>query len=303
MVLKNFDQLARQLQSQPEKRRMAIAAAADHHTIEAALHAQSQGIVHPIFVGDGEKTREILSHLGANISPDDIYHQPDDQMACVEAVQLVRQGKADFLMKGKVDTPVILKAVVDRENGLNVGGTMSHVAMMEVPSYHKLLVPVDGGMIPHPTLEQKKAIIQNTVSALHAMGYTCPKIGVVTCTEKVNPKMPETLDGLALKEMNQRGEIAGCIVDGPISYDCAVDGEIAREKGYESPVAGDVDILLVPDIHTGNILGKALLCSAGAKMAGFVVGAKCPIVLTSRGSSAQEKYHSILVSAAAVGGT
>ncbi len=300
MELKNFDALVSRVQGRTQKKRMAVAVAADVHTIEAALHARREGIAHPILVGDSDEICRILQQLGETIPQEDIVHQPEDGAACRQAVALVREGHADFLMKGKVDTAVILKAVVDKTHGLNRGGVISHVAMMEVPSYHKLLIPVDGGMIPHPTLEQKRAILENTVGALHAMGYRCPKVGVITCTEKVNPKMPETLDGQALQQMNQRGEITECTVVGPISYDCAVSRTIAQAKGYHNPIAGDVDVLLVPDIHTGNILGKALLCSAGAKMAGFVVGASCPIVLASRGSSAEEKFLSIAASAAAV---
>ena len=157
----------------------------------------------------------------------------------------------------------------------------------------ELLMPVDGGMVTYPTLEQKKAIIENTVGALRAMGYDCPKVGVLACVEKLNPKMPETVEGDALKQMNQRGELTGCVVEGPISYDCAVSREIAAFKGFESPCAGDCDVLVAPNIHAGNIMGKMLTVTCKAKMAGFIVGARCPIVMTSRGSSAEEKYLSI----------
>ena len=154
-------------------------------------------------------------------------------------------------------------------------------------------------MVTYPTLEQKKDIINNTVETLISMGYDCPKVGVLACVEKVNPKMPETVEARELKEMNERGEIKNCIVEGPISYDCAISKEIAEFKGFESPVSGDVDVLVAPNIHAGNIMGKMLACTCKARMAGFIVGAKCPIVLTSRGSSAEEKYLSIVVSAAA----
>jgi len=150
-------------------------------------------------------------------------------------------------------------------------------------------------------LDQKAAIINNTVNALLTLGYDCPKVGVLACVEKVNPNMPETLDAAELVRMNKNGIIKNCIVEGPISYDCAVSAEIAKIKNYESQIAGDVDILVAPNIHAGNIMGKMLLCTCGAKMAGMVVGAKCPIVLTSRGSTAEEKYLSIALSAAASG--
>ena len=250
-------------------------------------------------MGDKAAIDEALAHLGETVDPADIYDVPGLAESARYAVGLVREGKADFLMKGKLDTSVLLKAVVDKENGLGKGGVMSHFTAFEVPSYHKLLVPVDGGMVTYPTLEQKKHIIENTVGALHAMGYECPKVGVVACVEKLNPKMPETVEGDALKQMNLRGEITGCIVEGPISYDCAVSKEIAAFKGFESPCAGDCDVLVAPNIHAGNLMGKMLTVTCGAKMAGFIVGAKCPIVMTSRGSTPLEKYLSIVISAAA----
>ena len=163
---------------------------------------------------------------------------PDLAESARKAVALVREGKAHFLMKGKLDTAILLKAVVNKENGLGKGGVMSHFTAFEVPSYHKLIVPVDGGMVTYPTLEQKKAIIENTVGALRAMGYDCPKVGVLACVEKLNPKMPETVEGDALKQMNLRGELTGCIVEGPVSYDCAMSREIADFKGFRSPCAG-----------------------------------------------------------------
>ena len=149
------------------------------------------------------------------------------------------------------------------------------------------------------TLEQKKAIIENTVEVLRTYGYENPKVGVLACVEKVNPKMPETIEAAELSKMNESGEILGCVVAGPISYDCAMDAEVAKIKRYEGPVAGNADILVAPNIHAGNIMGKMLTVTCKARMAGFIVGAKCPIVLTSRGSSTEEKYLSIVISAAA----
>jgi len=300
MVFNNFEQLVEKVKGYPAMKRMAIAVAADEHTLEAAIAARDQGIEQPILVGDKVLILDILKKLNASVPDEDIYDVPDEAEACEFAVKLVREGKADFLMKGKVDTKVILKAVVNKEKGLGKGGVMSHFTMFEIPTYHKILVPVDGGMVTYPTLEQKKAIIENTVSTLVAMGYECPKVGVLACAEKVNPKMPETVEADALQQMNRAGEIKDCIVEGPLSYDCAVDKEIAEFKGLQSKVAGDVDVLIAPNIHAGNIMGKMLACTCKAKMAGFIVGAKCPIVLTSRGSSAEEKYLSIVVSAAAV---
>ncbi|MBP2653615.1 MAG: phosphate butyryltransferase [Firmicutes bacterium] len=300
MVFTNFEQLITKVKAYPAMKRMAVAAAADEHTLEAVMAARKEGIADPVLVGDRKVILAILGKLGETVADENIYDEPEIEKAAVLAVMLVREGKADFLMKGKLDTAVILKAVVNKEHGLGMGRVMSHFTMFEIPNYHKLLLPVDGGMVTYPTLEQKKAIIENTVETLISMGYDCPKVGVLACVEKVNAKMPETVDANELKEMNLRGEIANCIVEGPISYDCAVSKEIADFKDYNSKVAGDADVLVAPNIHAANIMGKMLTCTCKARMAGFVVGAKCPIVLTSRGSSAEEKYLSIVISAAAV---
>ena len=241
-----------------------------------------------------------MNKLGESIPEEDIYNVVDVKEAAEKSVELIRQGKGDFLMKGYLDTSVILKAVVNKEKGLGKGGVMSHFTMFEVPNYHKILVAVDGGMVTYPTLNQKKAIIENTVEVLRTYGYENPKVGVLACVEKVNPKMLETIEADELSKMNESGEISGCIVAGPISYDCAMDAEVAKIKRYEGPVAGNADILVAPNIHAGNIMGKMLTVTCKARMAGFIVGAKCPIVLTSRGSSTEEKYLSIVISAAAV---
>ena len=299
MVYRTFAELVEKLKASPRAVRMAVAAAGDEHTVEAVLNARREGIVSPILVGDKALIDAALEKFGATVPEEDIYDVPDLAESAKFAVQLVREGKANLLMKGKLDTSVMLRPVVNKETGIGKGGVMSHFTAFEVPSYHKLLVPVDGGMVTYPTLEQKKSIIENTVGALRAMGYDEVKVGVLACVEKVNPKMPETVEADELKQMNLRGEITGCIVEGPISYDCAVSKEIADFKGFSSPVAGDVDVLVAPNIHAGNIMGKMLACTAGAKMAGFIVGTHVPIVLTSRGSSPLEKYNSIVIAAAA----
>lgn len=297
MVYTSFEQLVDAVKGSPAKARMAVAAAGDLHTIEAVMQATREGIVEPILVGDAVVIGEILAQLGETGVA--VYNVPDLAESARFAVKLVKEGKADFLMKGKLDTGVLLKAVVDKEHGLGKGGVMSHFTAFDIPSYHKLLVVVDGGMVTYPTLDQKKSILQNTVGALCDMGYECPKVAVLACVEKVNPKMPETVEADALKQMNLNGEITGCMVEGPVSYDCAMVKEIADFKGFDSPVAGDVDVLIAPNIHAGNIMGKMLITTAGARMAGFIVGASCPVVMTSRASSAEEKYLSIVISAAA----
>ncbi|NLW69485.1 MAG: phosphate butyryltransferase [Eubacteriaceae bacterium] len=299
MEYKTFDELVGKIKSAPRGVRMAVAAADDSHTLEAILKARDEGIISPILVGNKFLMEKALDQLGASFPDEDMIDAPELTDSAQRAVALVKGGEAAFLMKGNLDTSIILKAVVNRENGLRKGDAlMSHFTIFEIPSYHKLLCPVDGGMVTYPDLMQKKAIIENTVETLLKMGYDCPKVGVLASVEKLNPKMPETVEADALKQMNLKGEIKNCIVEGPISYDCAVSREIAELKGFESPVGGEADILLAPNIHAGNIMGKMLTVTCGAKMAGFVVGATCPIVLTSRGSCAEEKYLSIVLSAA-----
>ena len=302
MALVSFDEILRSAGELPERAVMAVAAAADPHSLEAALEARRAGIAEPLLVGDRGAILSLLEGLGESVPDEDIIDASGSAEAAARAVALVREGRASFLLKGGLDTSVLLRAVVDKERGLSRGRLMSHFTIFEIPGYHKLLAPVDGGMVTYPTLEQKKQIIENTVEMFHALGYDRPKVGVLACVEKINPKMPETVEADALKQMNLRGEIPGCVVEGPISYDCAVSKEIADYKGFESPCAGDCDILLAPNIHAGNIMGKMLTVTCGAKMAGFIVGAACPIAMTSRGSSAEEKFDSIVLAAVCAAG-
>ncbi|MDT2815243.1 bifunctional enoyl-CoA hydratase/phosphate acetyltransferase [Vagococcus carniphilus] len=298
MVLTNFQQIEDKLKLQSRQIRVAVAAAGDKHTLESIFTARKRGIIIPILVGDKAKILEITDEIGMTVESEQIIDVSDNVEACQKAVSLVREKKADFIMKGLVDTSVLLKEVVNKETGLGTGNVMSHVAFHEVPTYHKLLCIVDCAMFPYPTLQNKKDIINNTVNTYLSLGQENPKVGVLACVEKVNPKMPETVEANELSKMCDRGEIPNCIVRGPISYDCAVSKEIAEHKGYESDIAGDVDVLVVPNIHAGNIMTKMLTCTSGAKAAGIIVGAMCPIVLASRGSSSEEKYMSLVLAAA-----
>ncbi|KZL90907.1 bifunctional enoyl-CoA hydratase/phosphate acetyltransferase [Clostridium magnum] len=300
MEFKNFNQLIEKVQNDKSQKRVAVVAAQDEHTLEAVLKAKKDNIVKPILIGDKIKIQKILAELKVNLEDSSIINVEDDSEAAMKAVELIRENKADFIMKGKIQTADLLKAVVNKEKGLRTGNVISHIAMYEVPTYHKLLAITDGGMMMYPNVEEKKQIVENAVNTFVAMGYETPNVAVLSAVETINPKMPETVDADMLKQMNQRGEIKDCIVEGPISYDLTMCKESADIKGYSSPVTGDVDILIVPNITTGNILGKSLSYSANAKMAGFIVGAKVPIVLTSRGSTAEEKYLSLVLSASAV---
>ncbi len=202
-------------------------------------------------------------------------------------------------MKGKLETGALMKAVVNRETGIRRGGALSIVAMMESPYYHKVFAVTDVGLMTYPTLEQNKAIVENAVRLFRSLGHERPKVAILAAVEKANDKMPDTLDARALKEMNLNGELPDCIVEGPISYDLCMDKESAAIKGYDSPVAGDPDMLVVPDIVAGNILAKCLTCTGGAKTFGTVCGAKVPIVITSRSAPAEDKNRSIILAAVA----
>lgn len=300
MIFKNFAELIERVQGSEVKKRVAVVVAQDEHTLEAVFKAKKDNIVEPILIGDKIKIKEVLTHLKESLDNSAIIDVENDTEAAAKAVELIHESKADFIMKGKIQTADLLRAVVNKEKGLRTGSVISHVVIHEIPTYHKLLAVTDGGMMMYPNLDEKKQIIENAVNTLVAMGYENPKVAVLAAVENVNPKMPESVDAGLLKEMNQKGEIKNCIVEGPISYDLTMSKESAQIKGFESPVTGDADILIVPNITVGNVLGKSLVYSANAKMAGFIVGAKVPIVLTSRGSSAEEKYLSLVLSAAAV---
>lgn len=299
MVYASFDALIEQVKKSPRKRRLIAVAANERHCIEAVLAARDGGLIEPVLIGDQAVMQGILNEMGASV--DEMYHVPDVNEAAAFAVQLVNEGKGDILLKGKLETKEILRPVVAKETGLSDGQTISFIAINEIPWYHKLLFITDGAMLTYPTLEQKRDAINNAVSAMHNMGYECPKVAVLAAVETVNPKMPETLDADTLKKMNQTGAIPGCIVEGPLSLDIALRAEKAAAKGFVSQVAGDVDLLVVPNIHCGNMLGKCMV-ESGGKMAGLALGARVPILLTSRAASAEEKYLSIALAAFTVKG-
>lgn len=300
-MYKDFGDLIASRRKNDDKKRVAVAAAQDEHTLEAVSKAARDGLVEPLLIGDKNKILTLLNGLDQDIPDHRIFDVKDDREAAGIAVALCRDKQADFIMKGKLQTADLLRAVVDKETGLRGERTMSHLGIFQVPAYHKILAITDGGMLLYPTLEEKKQLIENAVAAFHSLGYVNPKVAVLCAAEIINPKMQETLDADLLKKMNEKGELIGCIVEGPISYDLAIDEEAAKIKGFESPVAGDADILVVPNITAGNLLGKAIMYSAHGKMAGFIVGAKVPIVITSRGASSEEKYLSLALSASVSG--
>lgn len=297
MILKNFDGLTEIVRGIPG-RTAVVAAAHDEHTLEAVLTASQKVCIDYLLVGNRKKIHEIAAKLHSTVADSTIFDAVSETVAAEKAVSLIREGKGDFLMKGKMETAILMRAVINRETGIRRENTMSHVALFEVPAYCKLLGVTDGGMIPYPTLEQKASIIKNASGVFKTLGYERPKIAVLAASETVNERMPETGDAKTLKGYCEKGEFGDCFVEGPISLDLALSKESAAIKGYESPVTGDTDILVVPNIACGNVLAKSLMYMGRAKMAGCIVGAKVPVVLISRGASAEEKYFSILLSVA-----
>jgi phosphate butyryltransferase len=274
--------------------RIAVAAAQDQEVLEAVEVARQDGLAEAILIGDRAAIENIATRIGMDVSKYELVDQADLGKAAAEAVARVRSGEARFVMKGILDTSILLKAVLNKETGLNAGRLVSHVGVLQSPYYHKMLVVSDAAINIAPTLMEKIDILKNAVDCAHALGMELPKAAILAAVEKVNPeKMPCTADAALLTQMNRRGQIPGCIVDGPLALDNALSAESVRIKKIDSPVAGDADILLAPDIEAGNILYKCIMDLGGGRGAGVVMGAAAPVVLTSRADTAETKRASI----------
>lgn len=274
-------------------RRLAVAVAQDAEVLLAVDKAYRLGLTTATLVGDEEKIRAIAEENQIDLSGYQIVHEADKVEACRKAVKLVRDKRADVVMKGIVDTAIILKAVLDKEIGLRDAPVLSHVAVFEVPGFERLFYLSDAAMNIAPDLETKKHILNNTVKVAHALGNEHPIAACLCAVEKVNPKMQATLDAAALVEANRAGQITGCTVIGPLALDNAISPEAAKHKGITDPNAGRADILLVPAIEVGNVFYKSMVFMAKAQNAGVIVGAKAPVVLTSRADSDETKLNSI----------
>lgn len=277
-----------------QRMNLVVAAAQDDDVLFAVCKAAEEGVITPILVGDKPEIERIAKEQNLKIDAYEIIHEPDltDSARC--AVKLVSEGKGDFLMKGLIDTAILLKAVLDKEIGLRTDRLLSHVMIYEVPHYHKLIFLTDGGMNIEPTYEQKIGITQNAVDACKAMGGSTVKVAALAAKEKVNEKMPATVDGRKLQELCEAGHFGeNVIVEGPLALDLAVSEEAAKVKKFQSKIAGDTDVLLVPTIEVGNGIGKSLTYLAGAESAGIIMGAKVPVVLVSRADSYEAKLNSI----------
>lgn len=291
-MITSMDQIL-QIAKERGPKTVAVAVAQDSDVLKAIENAYKTGIVKAILVGDQIEIQARASEEGVDLTPFEIIDIKDPVEASLKSVELVSSGKAHMVMKGLVDTAIILKAVLNKEIGLRTGNALSHVAVFDIDMYHKLVLVTDAAMNIAPDLETKRQIIENANEVAYALDIEVPKVGVICAKEKVNPKMPATVDAQSLVDMNLSGELSGCIVGGPFALDNAISKEAAKLKKIDHPAAGDCDILLCPNIEGGNILYKTLGFLTTSRNAGVIVGAKAPIVLTSRADSEDTKLNSI----------
>ncbi len=299
-MLTKLSEIHEIVKKKKETKRLVLAVAQDEHSLEAVCAAAKKKYIDPILVGDREEIKKIADkHKKIDLSLFTIINETNIQEAVAKAVKLVHYGEADILMKGNVGTSVLLKGVLNKEWGLRMNEVLSHIALFEVPAYHhKLLALTDVAMNIAPDLNTKIQILNNSVEFLRTLGVMTPKVAVLGAVELVNETMPATMDAALLSKMAERGQIKNCIVDGPLAFDNAISAESARHKGIVSKVAGDADLLLLPDIEAGNVLYKAFVFFVQAKVAAVILGARAPIVLTSRSDSEESKLDSIVLAAA-----
>jgi len=273
----------------------SVAYPCDETSLAGAMDAAAQGLITPILVGPAATIREVAGAKGIDLGGAAIEDVPDSHRAAARAVALVREGKAELVMKGSLHSDEILAAVISKETGLRTGRRLSHAFLMDVPTYHKVLIVTDGAINIAPTLEDKVDIVQNAIDLARSFGVERPKVAILAAVESVNSKMPATLDAAALCKMADRGQIKGGVLDGPLAFDNAISREAADIKKIKSEVAGDPDILVAPDLEAGNMLAKQLSFLANADSAGLVLGAKVPVILTSRADSLRARIASCAV--------
>ncbi len=296
MELKNLETLIEISLSKPKKS-IAVAAAEDEQVLLALKQATEKGIVIPILIGNKEKTEKLSQEIAFDISKYEFIEEKEPSKSAKIAVSVVREGHAQIIMKGLVSTADYLRAILDKEKGLRSGSLLSHIGIFEIPSYHKLIGLTDAAQNIAPTLDEKVWIIQNSVDLLRRLGVEMPKVALLAAVENVNPKMQATVDAALITMMNKRNQIKNCIIDGPLAFDNAVSKEAAEHKGIESPVAGDADLLVAPEIETANALYKSFTYFAQGVVAAIILGATVPIVLTSRADSERSKLYSIALAA------
>ncbi|HCZ06955.1 MAG: hypothetical protein PWP37_685 [Thermotogota bacterium] len=295
--MRKLGELIDEVRRNGKKVRIAVAVSQDDNVLKAVSEAKKMELAETILYGDTKETEKLAEVVGVDLKNFKLVHAPDPLEAARLAVEAVSRGEAELIMKGKIKTGDLMSLVLQKEYGLRTERTLSMVSVFEIPNYPKLLMISDAGMLIAPDLNQKVDMIVNAVEVARMLGIENPKVAIIGAVEVVNPKMPATLDAAVLAKMSDRHQIKHCIVDGPFALDNAVSREAAAHKGIDSPVVGDADILIMPDIEAGNVFYKAMVFLAGAKVASTIVGARVPVVLTSRADSDEVKLLSIALSA------
>jgi len=286
-----------ELAKEKPRKKIVVAAAEDDNVLEAVFTAKKEGIIEPILIGNTEKINLIAKDLSLDLSGIEIISENNPSLACKKSVTLIKENKAQIIMKGMVSTADYLRAILDKDNGLRKNDLLSHIGFFELQTYHKVIALTDAAQNIEPTLQEKIYILNNALDIFHRLGISEPKIAVLSAVETVNPKIPATIDAAILTIMNKRKQIKGCIIDGPLAFDNAVSKEAAHHKGIQSEVAGDADLLFVPEINSGNILYKSMTYFSSATVAAVILGASAPVVLTSRADSEKSKLMSIALAA------
>lgn len=292
-MLTSLNDFIERASNKTNKKRIVVAAAEDKYVLEAIQKIEKLGCITPIFVGDGPKIRRLTHELSFQVPEEAIIHCTSFEESAETSVELIRDGNADILMKGLLPTRTYIRAIVDKNNGINHSKTLSHLAVFESPYYHKLLGVSDAAMNIDPDLEMKTEIIKNAVGAFLKLGISEPKVALLAAVEKVNPKIPSTHDANVLVKEHHKSSLCKCTLEGPLALDLAVSAAAAEHKNMKSTVSGDADILIAPDLNSGNILYKSLTYLGNARAASILLGAAVPVILTSRADSPETKYYSI----------
>jgi phosphate butyryltransferase len=277
--------------------RIAVAAAHDPQVLKAVDQAQREGMVQATLVGDWPAIEAYAAQTGVELSGADIIHEPDLRLAARRTVGLARSGQVGVVVKGQIKTSELLSTALNREVGIRGPGLLTHVALFELPGMDRLVYLSDSGVVVYPDVYQKLEIINNVVAVAHLFGVAEPKVAILAASETVHPKIPASIDALALAKMAEQGWVKGAVVDGPLGLELAISPQVARLEESESPIAGLADVLIVPNVEAGNIVAKGLLYFAHARMAGLVVGARVPVVISSRADSAETRYLSLAMAA------
>lgn len=294
-MIKRYAEILAAVQANKRRKTISIAMADDPSVLHAIKAVAEKGLAKAVLVGDSRRIKAIAEKVGYPVTDEMIVHAVEEREIAFRAVEQIRNGTAEILMKGHISTPILMKAVLDRDTGLRTGSILSHVAVAEVPTYPKMLISGDGGITITPDLAAKQAILNNMIGVCRKLTIEQPKICALCPIEKINPKIQETVDAAELQKLAESGEFGDIILEGPMAMDVALSADAARKKGIASRIAGDTDVILVPNITSGNAIIKLLMYLANAKVGGLVMGAKVPIILLSRSDKPEEKFNSMIL--------